>query len=248
MNQPPSHPSPSSSHHRRPVYLTVHGPVSYLTSRVRFRALLAVVGSAVLFTTVVTPWRSVLDSCSMLASVPLAPVVGSFSLLPSHSFAFTGNDGPSPSSPFEVGPFTFKLYGSNSPSVGAGSLLLQNLAFHGPALNLRSHNFKTSLCNFAHIHLHSSIVQLVAHHLHSALPFDLLEFCWPSLRLLCFVSLSTLLFTPWLSYIGIPSFEDTPLDAEERWPIPDLHRKLIDRKSTRLNSSHSGESRMPSSA
>ena len=139
MNQPPSHPSPSSSHHRRPVYLTVHGPVSCLTSRVRFHALLAVVGSTVLFTAVVTPWRSVLDSCSMLASVPLAPVVGSFSLLPSHSFAFTGNDGPSPSSPFEVDPFTFKLYGSNSPSVGAGSLLLQNLAFHGPALNLRSH-------------------------------------------------------------------------------------------------------------
>ena len=32
------------------------------------------------------------------------------------------------------------------------------------------------------------------------------------------------------------------------WTVPDLLEFLLDRKSTRLNSSHSGESRMPSSA
>ena len=36
--------------------------------------------------------------------------------------------------------------------------------------------------------------------------------------------------------------------AWEYHEMPGLSRELVDRKSTRLNSSHSGESRMPSSA
>ena len=55
---------------------------------------------------------------------------------------------------------------------------------------------------------------------------------------------------------GLPAWESYGLHIEEfapgeagavEYPIPTLDQN-VDRKSTRLNSSHSGESRMPSSA
>ena len=56
---------------------------------------------------------------------------------------------------------------------------------------------------------------------------------------------SILLGTALLSYVlGLRH----AVDADHIAAIDNVTRKLVDRKSTRLNSSHSGESRMPSSA